>query len=877
MASISLQFRGTGNFQLLWTLAVLVCAAVVVWGVVQLVKGRRRYGLICLSAAGGPVTLVAALLIDAGVSYARGRSRSAGRSLLAAAGLALPVPLLIGLLTLSGAAIPWQHVLGAGLLSMGVAGAIGVFYASVYAYLGTGRMAALMALRFGGVLSLMLLLFLPALSLLDEDDTRKPYLAIVLDRSASMATTDGQNMPERYAHALQMLRTQQERLGRGFRPVYYHFARSLQSSGSLGDLAELRPGGEGTDGTNLAHALRSAAADFPPSDLAGVVLITDGVDNVNTAPDVRIASVEARVPVYPVGVGSRDETLSGRRNLRIVSADAPMEVVVDNVATIGLQARLSGFAGRFFKVRLLDAATGDVLASRDVTTDKNAQTVPLELKWTPKRTGGGDAASAVRKLKLAIEPDAAETNPDDNDLALHVRLSEPRVRVLYIEGSMRPEYRALKRLLMTDSNVQFMGLVRVDRNRFWGQGRIDGRQLSGLPTTDSDFRLFDVIILGDVDATFLKTGGSARLRRLGQFVRDGGGLLMLGGRNSFGPGGYGGTEVEKVLPVEVGDRQAEQEMTAFVPQTTAAGEIHPILEGITGFFPGPGGREAAEGMPELEPLKGCVTLPRAKGGAKVLMVHPTRRNAAGPLTVLAVNEVVGKGRTAAMTIDTTYQWDGPMRAAGLPSPYPRLWGQLVRWLAGVDTKSRRASPDVLLRLERTYLQVGERLGIRARVWDPEGTKLDKPRVLCSVSHLGGGGSEEITLVESRVAGVWEADFTPRTDGRYRVTVRATDAAGEKELGSDSIEVQVAPQSAETERLARNDRLLEQIAEHSGGRYVQLAGLPELADHVTKLQAGRAGVVAEARLVQLYNFPLLFVLFVAFITAEWVLRRRWQLQ
>jgi hypothetical protein len=322
-----------------------------------------------------------------------------------------------------------------------------------------------------------------------------------------------------------------------------------------------------------------------------------------------------------------------------------------------------------------------------------------------------------------------------------------------------------------------------------------------------------------------------------------------------------------------------QETTAFVPQVTAEGEIHPVLEGITEFFPGPGGRERGQGLPRLPRLNGCVTVKAARGGSEVLMVHPTRRNEAGPLVALGVAKAVGKGRTGAMTFDTTYLWDRPLRAAGRKTPYPRLWGQLVRWLAGVDAKSREAKSDVLLRLARTDLQSGQRLAIRTRVWDPKAVRTDQPTVTCTVERIDGRGgqAEQVPLIATKLTGRYEANFTPGEPGTYRVRVEARRPGTDESLGSDAMDVRVTPPSAEMDRLARNDKLLEQLAERSGGRNVALAGLPELVDHVTELQVGRDGPVARAEIVPLYHFPTMFLALVALLTAEWLLRRRWQLQ
>jgi hypothetical protein len=202
----------------------------------------------------------------------------------------------------------------------------------------------------------------------------------------------------------------------------------------------------------------------------------------------------------------------------------------------------------------------------------------------------------------------------------------------------------------------------------------------------------------------------------------------------------------------------------------------------------------------------------------------------------------------------------------------------VRWLAGVDAKSREARSDVLVQLSRTDLQAGERLGVRARVWDPQASRGEQPEVTCTVERLDRRARrEDLPLLATKLPGRYEADFTPAEAGQYRVRVVARRPGADEPLGTDRMDVRVSPPSAEMDRLARNDKLLEQLAEHSGGRSVMLAGLPELVDHITRLQVGRDGPAARAQIVPLYHFPALFVVLVSLLTGEWLLRRRWQLQ
>ena len=128
------------------------------------------------------------------------------------------------------------------------------------------------------------------------------------------------------------------------------------------------------------------------------------------------------------------------------------------LATVGTEVRLLGDGGD----RALDAAR--------LWTDKNVETLTARLKWTPRDTGAEEGGPDVRTLRLVVAPNPAETVTEDNRIDLHVLVTAPRIRVLYVEGSMRPEFKFLRRLLDSDPNVQFMALIRIAGSRFLVQG-----------------------------------------------------------------------------------------------------------------------------------------------------------------------------------------------------------------------------------------------------------------------------------------------------------------------------------------------------------------------------------------------------------------------
>ncbi|MEN3334886.1 MAG: Ca-activated chloride channel, partial [Blastocatellia bacterium] len=91
--------------------------------------------------------------------------------------------------------------------------------------------------------------------------------------------------------------------------------------------------------------------------------------------------------------------------------------------------------------------------------------------------------------------------------------------------------------------------------RVLGEGNFaaDVRSAAALPTTLAGFQDYDLVIFDNVPASSMTT---VQMKMVQSYVRDlGGGFVMIGGDQSFGPGGYYKTPVEETLPVSLDVRQ----------------------------------------------------------------------------------------------------------------------------------------------------------------------------------------------------------------------------------------------------------------------------------------------------------------------------------
>jgi Ca-activated chloride channel family protein len=288
-----------------------------------------------------------------------------------------------------------------------------------------------------------------------------------------------------------------------------------------------RPPGDQGRTSDVQAGLRLAETLFPEGRLARVVLVTDGLETRGDLTDEVDHAHRFGIRVH---------------HLDFTDVPRPSELMVTGlVAPDSLEPRVPFIARATVKSTAALAAhcelfVDDVLAEgQDVELRPGDTEVAIET--TVKE--GGDKRLSMRCAPKAAAADRFATN-NAFDIPIHIKTLP---KVLYVEGER--QYRQnLVAALGRDFEVEL-------------------RDARGLPQSAADARQFDLIFISDVPKSS-GAGGDFMNRQhmqvLESYVRAGGGLVVAGGENSFGPGGYGGSYLEKhVLPVELDVEKKEDE------------------------------------------------------------------------------------------------------------------------------------------------------------------------------------------------------------------------------------------------------------------------------------------------------------------------------
>jgi uncharacterized membrane protein len=668
----------------------------------------------------------------------------------------------------------------------------------------------------------------------------------------------------------------------------YLFDTRLQATK---DFTELKFDGRSTA---LASALRTVGERFQGRPLAGVLLLTDGnaTDLANGAlPDLR-----GLPPVYPVVMGRRDAVHDIAVQQVAVNQtsfeDAPVTLQADVVA--------AGYKGRPVVARIVDR-TGKTVQEQTADARADGESIAFRFQMKPEQPGLSFYQVRVSTPAEAPRPDAPqparteEATLANNSRVFAVDRGQGPFRVLYVSGRPNWEFKFLNRAVQGDEQVQLVALIRVAKRepKFDFRGRAGetsnplfrgfGNQApedvqrydqpvlvrlntrdevelrAGFPRTAEELYGYHAVILDDLEAEFF---GPDQAQLLQKFVSErGGGLLMLGGMESFFEGKYLRTPIGDMLPVYLDHNDGG-------PAEAPSGPVHFQLarEGWLQAWARLRDNESDErarldGMPPFEVFNRVRAL---KPGASVIA---SVRDAKGTeMPALAVQRF-GRGRTGALMVGDMWRWG--MKDAAAHADMDRSWRQLVRWLIA-DVPNR-----VDATVEPIAADANGTVRVQVRVRDEKFQPVDDAIVTVDIEPVvfdgttGAAGAPLKLEAEPALSepGVYQVSYVPRQTGGYRAVASVKNNAG-ADLGRAEAGWSTDLAAEEFRSLTPNHALLEDIARKTGG---QIVAADELDKFVRRLPELRAPVM-ETWSYPAWHTPLMFGFALACLLAEWGLRR-----
>jgi Mg-chelatase subunit ChlD len=363
-------------------------------------------------------------------------------------------------------------------------------------------------------------------------ETKRVATIALVDVSDSVSS-EQLEAARRYVDALEAARgdgslqvitfAEQPRVVRPEAPAAGSAAEPAARSALARAIARHPGGGAGTD---AQAAMQLAYGLFPDGHLPRLLLLTDGNQ---TSGDAAVEAYRAR----ELGVKVSWQTFGEQRaaEVRVVGVTVPDDIKVGQPFEV--TAEVWSTEPQRATLSLQQDEFANALEPRKEVDLREGKNV-LKFKSEAKRAG-----STTYTLRLAS---VARDTERANNTAVMTAPVKGRPSVLYVEGSYAREPGTagyLKRALEHEN---------ID---------VTVRGHTGIPGTAKELERFDLVLVSDVPAHLLSGASMAALD--GYVHALGGGLIMAGGEDSFGSGGYERTRIEQMMPVRFDSQKIKEQ------------------------------------------------------------------------------------------------------------------------------------------------------------------------------------------------------------------------------------------------------------------------------------------------------------------------------
>ncbi|MDA1052432.1 MAG: glutamine amidotransferase [Planctomycetota bacterium] len=715
------------------------------------------------------------------------------------------------------------------------------------------RRGVLIAVRVA-VLLLLLLAMLRPTRVYTTTKQQSAVLMLMLDQSRSMtlpSTVEGKSRWQLQRESVLKLQEQLADLSADFDIRLYSYDDQLHPLRMEAGKLELpdEPSGDLTDiGTTLHEAVQRELGKR----LMGAILLGDGTQTAFSSqvemPEAGRELARLEYPLYTVVFGPTGDVAQAR-DVSIENMPEQYTVFVKNELVVKGALRVRGYVNQAIPVELIaenPAGERTRIATVEVTAREDNQLLPVEMSFVPPQPGH-------YQLTLRTVEQPGERVTRNNELSAFVTVLEGGLRVLYLYGDLLGEQRLLRRSINLSPDIQLDDIYVDPKNRDrWPINLED----------ELSYENFDVLLLESVDSSAL---GEANLRNIATLTERGKGLMMLGGFNSFGPGGYRESPLADVLPIEMGrferqdvgfDSPVSKDLHLWGKLSMLATQSHPV----TALAPGVDNESVWKSLP---PLEGANKFTDLKPRSRVLLETEAHQ----PLLVAGE---YGSGRVLAFAGNSTIRW----WQQGRQVEHRRFWRQAILWLARRDDLEQN---DVWIKLAQRRFNPGARVTFTAGAASASGEVIrDATFAAELVTEDGTRQLLRLSQDDDVISGAIEAVAQP---GEYLVELTVSRQG--KQVGTTRAKFQVLDRDIELSTPAAGHEQMAALAnltKEAGGKPLAPEQLPALLREIkqrrTELQVE---VQTKWRLGDTALDAWLFILgVIGLLTIEWLLRKRWGL-
>ena len=710
----------------------------------------------------------------------------------------------------------------------------------------------LLALRFIAVVLIVLLLLQPQIEQ-KEVIKLKNKVVCLLDNSKSMTLKGGDTGIPRFQLVSNFFKDNSsfiKELENNFDVDYLSFSDTIKEI-SYNDIEN----GLALDGSNtdFAQILKQLKNRYEGKSVKGYLTFSDGADTVDLPSSVNKLEVisnlakDLSAPFFTFSPAGNMEV----RDVAISNISYDSFTFVRSPWEADVVIKILGYKDLKLPITLKQG--NDIISSKILDTGNEGE-IHVNLSFMPYATG-----TFLYTITIPVQPHEAIT--ENNQVSVLVKVVRDKIRIMHVCGRPSWDERFLRRVLKSDPNIDLISFFILRTPTDVSEARNDELSLIPFPVDElftQALSSFDLVIFQNFDyrpyeSSFFRF--SHYLNNIRKFVTEqGGGFVMVGGDISFSQGGYDGTAIDEILPINLSTEKDGVDASRLKAILTNDGLKHPvtILDGDTDR-----NIDIWKNLPELD---GCNIATQLKADAVPLATYPTKGN-----PPIVSTRDAGLGRCMAITTDSLWRWNFlSVAKGGSNRHYIKFWQNAIKWLI----KDPTLNPVRITANKETFLpneEIQVKIEVLGRNYQPfEGVQLD----IDVINEFSGKSTFSTN-------GITDSDgqyrFTVKHDKEGYYFVKATARKENDEIGQDYTVFNIALKNKEFKDPSIRREVLAKLSEISGGKYFDLP----TKNIEEKLSIENPSVIklVGRRQISLWDNGYIFMIILTIFSLEWWIRKR----
>ena len=710
----------------------------------------------------------------------------------------------------------------------------------------------LFALRFIAVVLIVLLLLQPQIEQ-KEVIKLKNKVVCLLDNSKSMTLKGGDTGIPRFQLVSNFFKDNSsfiKELENNFDVDYLSFSDTIKEI-SYNDIEN----GLALDGSNtdFAQILKQLKNRYEGKSVKGYLVFSDGADTVDLPSSVNKLEVisnlakDLSAPFFTFSPAGNMEV----RDVAISNISYDSFTFVRSPWEADVVIKILGYKDLKLPITLKQG--NDIISSKILDTGNEGE-IHVNLSFMPYATG-----TFLYTITIPVQPHEAIT--ENNQVSVLVKVVRDKIRIMHVCGRPSWDERFLRRVLKSDPNIDLISFFILRTPTDVSEARNDELSLIPFPVDElftQALSSFDLVIFQNFDyrpyeSSFFRF--SHYLNNIRKFVTEqGGGFVMVGGDISFSQGGYDGTAIDEILPINLSAEKDGVDASRLKAILTNDGLKHPvtILDGDTDR-----NIDIWKNLPELD---GCNIATQLKADAVPLATYPTKGN-----PPIVSTRDAGLGRCMAITTDSLWRWNFlSVAKGGSNRHYIKFWQNAIKWLI----KDPTLNPVRITANKETFLpneEIQVKIEVLGRNYQPfEGVQLD----IDVINEFSGKSTFSTN-------GITDSDgqyrFTVKHDKEGYYFVKATARKENDEIGQDYTVFNIALKNKEFKDPSIRREVLAKLSEISGGKYFDLP----TKNIEEKLSIENPSVIklVGRRQISLWDNGYIFMIILTIFSLEWWIRKR----